>query len=282
MFTKWKDSVRSVSREGTANERHIQMKSKYVILSVLVALAGFLPQSKAQGTLGSADSFAVLGASAVTSAGGVGTVINGDLGVSPSAAISGFPPGIVNGTIHDNDGVAATAQANALTAYNNLEGLAYILDLSGQDLGTLVITPGVYKFDSSAQLTGIVTLNGNGLFIFQIGSTITTATGSSVLLINGAQADNVFWQVGSSATIGTDTSFVGTILADASIGLNTGASLYGRALALTAAVTLDGDNVITVPAPVPEPGSFWLFALCASVFGAWQRLAGWRRKAGRS
>jgi type VI secretion system secreted protein VgrG len=158
-------------------------------------------------------------------------------------------------------------------------------DLTGQDLGTLVLMPGVYKFDSSAQLTGTLTLNGNGdsnaRFDFQIGSTLTTASSSSILLINGAQAGNVFWQVGSSATLGTGTSFDGSILADQSITLNTGASMDGRALALNAAVTLD-DNVITVPTEVPEPGSLWLLAFCASVFGAGQRLAGWRRKAGRS
>ena len=260
------------------------MKSKCLILSAIVALAGFLPQGKAQGTLGSADSFAVLGGSTVTSAGN--TIITGDLGVSPGTSITGFfsvdgGPGIVNGTIHDNDTVAAQAEADALTAYNNLAGEPVNTVLTGQDLGTLLLTPGVYFFSSSAQLTGTLTLSGNGYFVFQIGSTLTTASSSSILLINGAQADDVFWQVGSSATLGTDTSFDGSILADASITLNTGASLDGRALALNGAVTLD-DNVITAPTEVPEPGSLWLSAFCASVFGAGQRLAGWRRKAGRS
>jgi type VI secretion system secreted protein VgrG len=157
--------------------------------------------------------------------------------------------------------------------------------LTGQDLGGLALLPGVYFFSSSAQLTGILTLDGNGdsnaRFDFQIGSTLTTASSSSILLINGAQAGNVFWQVGSSATLGDSTSFYGSILADASVTLDPEASiLSGRALAITGAVSLSDNNIITVP--VPEPGSFWLLAFCASVFGAGQRLAGWRRKAGRS
>jgi type VI secretion system secreted protein VgrG len=259
------------------------MKSKCLILSAFVALAGFLPQSKAD-VLGSADSFAVLGGSTVTSTGD--TILNGNLGLSPGTAITGFyPPGIVNGTIHNTDTVAGQAQADALSAYGILAGELFNTDLTGQDLGTLVLTPGVYFFSSSAQLTGTLTLNGNGdsnaRFDFQIGSTLTTASSSSILLINGAQAGNVFWQVGSSATLGTDTSFDGSILADQSITLNAGANMDGRALALNAAVTLD-DNVITVPTEVPEPGSLWLSAFCASVCGAGQWLAGWRRKAGRS
>jgi type VI secretion system secreted protein VgrG len=262
----------------------LKMKSKCLILSAFVALAGFLPQSKAQGILGSADSFAVLGGSTVTSTGN--TILNGNLGVSPGTAITGFnPSGIVNGTIYNNDAVAGQAQADALSVYSILAGELFTTNLTGQDLGTLVLTPGVFFFSAVAQLTGILTLDAQGdsnaRFDFQIGSTLTTASSSSILLINGAQADNVFWQVGSSATLGADTSFDGSILADQSITLNAGAGLDGRALALNAAVTLH-DNVITVPTDVPEPGSFWLLTFCASVFGAGQRMAVWRRKAGRS
>jgi type VI secretion system secreted protein VgrG len=263
-----------------------KMKSKCLILSVLVALAGFLPQSKASLILGSADSFGVLGASTVTSAGTAGTVINGDLGVSPGSAITGFPPGIVHGTIYKADGVAQQAQADALTAYNTLAGEAIDQNLTGQNLGGLILTSGVYKFDSSAQLTGALTLSGNGLFVFQIGSTLTTAAGgynnplSSVVLEDGAQACQVFWQVGSSATIGTYADFVGTILALTSITATTGATVDGRLLALTGAVTLD-DNVITVPTCIPEASSFWSGAFCASIF-AWQGLVVWRRKTARS
>ena len=199
-----------------------KMKSKRLILSALVALAGFLPQSKASILL-SADSFGVLGASTVTSTGN--TVVNGNLGLYPGTSITGFGPGIVHGTIHDTDAVAQQAQADALTAYNILAGETVSQNgtLTGQDLGGMTLTPGVYFFSAVAQLTGILTLDAQGdsnaRFDFQIGSTLTTAGSSSIVLTNGAQADNVFWQVGSSATLGADTSFDGSILADQSITL---------------------------------------------------------------
>jgi len=182
-------------------------------------------------------------------------MVTGNVGVSPGSAVTGFPPGIVTGgAVHGGDAVAAQAQLT--TAYNAAAAAASTANLTGQDLGALghSLNPGVYTFNSSAQLTGTLTLSGAGVYIFQIGSTITTASASRVRLTNGAQACAVYWQVGSSATLGTSTSFVGNILANTSItvttGVTTGASklvtLNGRALAMTGAVTLD-TNRITVP-----------------------------------
>jgi hypothetical protein len=203
--------------------------------------------------LGTANAFAVLAGSAITSTGG--SVVNGDLGLSPGTAVTGFPPGVVNGTTHVADAVALQAQQDLTTAYNAAAGLAPNTILTGQNLGGLTLTPGVYFFASSAQLTGTLTLNGEGLadplFVFQIGSTLTTATGSSVVTINDDGSTtpgiSVFWQVGSSATLGTTTAFEGNILALTSITATTGATdLDGRLLAQDGAVTLD-DNTITAP-----------------------------------
>ncbi|MFA6185678.1 MAG: DUF3494 domain-containing protein [Phycisphaerae bacterium] len=233
------------------------MKKIFAICVVAVVLAIGTSQATPI-SLGTAANYAVLAGSTVTNTGS--SVINGDLGVSPGSAITGFPPGIVNGTIHDNDAAAALAQTDLTTAYNTLAGMAVTQNLSGQDLGSVgTLTAGVYFFSSTAQLTGTLTLSGTGDFVFQIGSTLTTATGSSVLLISGADASNVYWQVGSSATLGTTTAFKGSILALTSITLNTGATIEsGRALARNGAVTLD-DNTITIPEPA---------TLCLLGFGA--------------
>ncbi|MCL4546043.1 MAG: ice-binding family protein [Chloroflexi bacterium] len=209
--------------------------------------------------LGSAQSFAVLGGATVTNTGA--TTVNGNLGVSPGSAVTGFPPGtVVDGTIHKTDALAAQAQTDTTTAYNDLAGQPCTANLTGQDLGGKTLTAGVYCFSSSAQLTGALTLNAqsnaNAVFVFKIGSTLTTASGSSVLLINGGSPCNVYWQIGSSATIGTTTNFGGNILALTSITLNTGAGVTGRVLARNGAVTLD-TNTITISgcpgAPTPTP-----------------------------
>lgn len=215
----------------------------------IAALLGGVPSAVAQTapSLGSALSFAALGGSTVTNTGS--SVITGDVGVSPGSAVVGFPPGLVlGGTIHAADALALAAQNSVTTAYNNLAGQPCSADLTGQNLGGLTLTPGVYCFSTSAQLTGTLTLNAQGdpnaVFVFKTGSTITTAGASVVSVINGGSACNVFWQVGSSATLGTTTTFLGNILALTSITLTTGANVTGRTLARNGALTLD-TNVIS-------------------------------------
>jgi len=220
-----------------------------------------------------AGNFAVLGSSTVTSAGA--TAITGDVGVSPGTAITGFSPAIVTGTVHAGDAVAAQAHSDLGTAYGIAAGQACGTSLTGQDLGGLTLTPGVYCFASSAALTGTLTLDAGGdpaaRFLFQIGSTLTTAVGSTVNLTGGGFGANVFYQVGSAATLGGNNAFTGNILALTSIGLSTGASIRcGRALASNGAVTLD-TNTITIDGtgcqpvilPVAEPGAVALFGTLA-------------------
>jgi hypothetical protein len=231
----------------------LERKSAMRKFAALALYATFPVCMKAQlpVNLGSAASFAALAGSTITSTGA--TVLNGNLGISPGSALTGFPPGIVTGgSIYLADPVAAQAQSDLTAAYNDAAGRVCPGPPLPGDIGGTTILPGVYCSASSVGITGIVTLNGNGnpnaVFIFQIGSTLTTAAGNSVVnLIGGAAASNVFWQVGTSATLGTYTRFSGTILAQASITVTSGAALNGRALARTGATTL-ADSAITTPA----------------------------------
>jgi len=198
--------------------------------------------------LGSACSFGILGGSTVTNS-GTSTFVTGDIGVWPGSAITGFTPSNYSGTLHAGDAVAQTAQGDLTTAYNYAAAAAGGAVLPA-DIGGETLAPGVYKTTSaqpSLGITGNLTLSGNGVYIFQIVSTLTTAaTNSDVILSGGATSADVFWQVGSSATLGTSTTFQGTIMAQASISLGTGATLDGRALARTGAVTLLS-NQVNVP-----------------------------------
>jgi type VI secretion system secreted protein VgrG len=197
-------------------------------------------------SLGRASSFAVLGGSTVTNTGA--TAITGDLGVStPGTSVTGFPPGtMARGAQHVGDPLANQAQRDAQSAYAALEGMACTTPLTGKDLGGMTLSPGVYCFTSSAQLTGRITLDGRGknkgIWVFQIASTLTTAPNAAVVMSKGGRAGDVFWQVGSAATIGTGTAFMGNILAYSSITMNTAANLSGRAWAREA-VTTDNNNI---------------------------------------
>jgi hypothetical protein len=225
----------------------------FALLAMVVVLhgSGADAAGPAPVGLGTAADFAVLAGSTVTNTGP--TTVDGNLGVSPGTAVSGFPPGTVNGTIHAADAVAAQAQSDLTTAYNDAAGRTGAVTVSG-DLGGQTLTAGIYNSGSSLGLTGTLTLDGQGdgnaVFIFQAGSTLTTASASRVSLIGGASPCNVFWQVGSSATLGTNSVFTGTILALTSITVTTGATIDGRTLARNGATTLDTDTITRASCPV--------------------------------
>jgi hypothetical protein len=221
-----------------------------IALAVAAACVAFpAAAAAAPVNLGTAGSFVVLGGTTATNTGP--SVLNGDLGVSPGTSLVGFTlPAVVNGATHANDGVASQAQLDLTTAYD-VAAAQPAGSLTGLDLGSRTLTPGAYRYTSSAQLTGALTLDAQGdpnaQFVFEIGSTLTTASASSVTLINGATPCNVYWQVGSSATLGSTTAFQGNIMALTDITANNGATIQGRVLARNGQVSLN-NNVLNKPA----------------------------------
>ncbi len=224
-----------------------------VVTSALLIFGLFATPARAYAAeptvgLGTAASFSVLGGQTVTNTGP--TTLSGDLGVSPGTAITGFPPGKASGATYKADAVASKAQSDLVIGYNDAAGRAKTSSVAG-DLVGKTLTAGVYKSTGPIALSGTLTLNGQGnpdaVFIFQAASPLITASASRVSVINDAQACNVFWQVGSSATLGTDSSFTGTIMALTSITVTTDTTVAGRALARNGSVTLD-DDTFTSPA----------------------------------
>jgi cell division septation protein DedD len=217
-----------------------------LLLGVLAALAlgGSAGAAATAVPLATADSFAVLAGAGITNTGP--TTVKGDIGTFPTTSITGAASLTLSGANHAGDGVTQQAKNDLVTAYNNAAAQGPTSPIAA-DLGGQTLTAGVYNSASSIGLTGALTLNAagdpNSVFVFQAGSSLTTASASQVNLINGAQSCNVFWQVGSSATLGTGSSFRGTIIALTSITVTTGVTVDGRVLARNGAVTLDTDTI---------------------------------------
>jgi hypothetical protein len=220
-----------------------------IVLAVTLSLTGGVAQAtkpvEGGAILGTAENFAVLAGQTVTNTGA--TRITGNMGVSPGTAIKGFPPGILTGETHAADEVALLAQNDVSTAWTTLAGQACNTDLTGQDLGGLTLTEGVYCFSSSAQLTGPLILDAQGnpdaAWVFQVATGLNTASNASVTVINSGSACNTYWQVGSSATIGANNIFAGNIVALTSVSIGVDTDLSGRALAHIGSVTMDTNDI---------------------------------------
>lgn len=232
---------------------------RLAMIGMVVVLAMFVGggESRAQQApvgLGTADAFAVLAGSTITNTGP--TTITGDVGLHPGTSVTGWDAVTHDGSLHVDDDVAEKAKVDLVTAYNDAAGRTSTT--VGTQLGGQTLTGGVYSSASGTfQITGELTLDAQGdpdtVWVFQTASTLITASDSTVDLINGADVCNVFWQVGSSATLGTDSVFAGTIMALASITLDTGAEVQGRVLARDAAVTLDTNTITRSACTTPAP-----------------------------
>jgi fibronectin-binding autotransporter adhesin len=231
-----------------------------------------LAGAEAPVNLGQAFDFGVLAGSGITNTGA--TTIFGDVGSLPTSTITGFGTVTLTGTNHAGDATTLAGKGDLLTAYNDAAGRLPTISYGPIfDLGGLTLAPGVHSNSSSFGITGPLTLDAlgdpNAIWIFQAGSTLITSVGSMINLINGAQAGNIFWQVGSSATLGVNSAFSGTIMAATSITLNTGAHVDGRALALNGAVTMDSNTINVVPLLVGP--THWLGATS----GLWTSVGNW-------
>jgi Ice-binding-like len=249
--------ARALNRQPLLRAGNRALRAGLILLASLSTLifASSAVGATASVGLGSAASFSVLGGSTVTNTGP--TTMFGDLGLSPGSSVTGAPH--VLGQTHVDDAVAIGAKSDLTTAYNDAASRPSN-GSAGTDLAGQTFLPGVRIASSSLLLSsGSVTLNAQGnpnaVFVFQIGSTLITESNTTVLLVNGAQACNVFWQVGSSATLGTGTHFVGTIMASATITANTDATIHGRLLAQTGAVNMDTNTITTSNCPSSVSGS---------------------------
>jgi Ice-binding-like len=245
--------------EGVRAARSVKRLRGHVALILLIGVLALKPliadAAQPRVDLGTAGRYGVLAGQGVTNTGA--TVINGNLGTSPNPAVTGFPPGTVNGNTHTGDAAALQAQNDLTAGYNDAAGRTPVTTIPTQ-LGGRTLTPGVYDSASGTfQITGTLRLDAQGdpnaVFIFQMAATLVTASSSDVALLRGAQACNVFWQVGSSATLGTNSGFTGSILALTSIQVQTGVTVEGRVLARNASVTLDS-QVTFVPSGGPQTG----------------------------